>query len=163
MNLIMSKLLLVLEIDIREIFSYVIQVIKITIKIWRSEYGNMNTTLCNRLFYTENIRCNSQLFLGFSYLYGCNTTVFNDFYSSYLKIIMIFHKCINLQLQRYVYIIIHYVSTLYLYYDILISSNLVFRKLIGDSNIQREKYSLPSNNTLIFLIIWLHILDLKVT
>ena len=79
----------------------------------------MNATLCNWLFYTENIGCNSQLFLRLSYLYGCNTTVFNDFYSSYLKILIIFHKCINLQLKRCVYIIIHYVSTLYLYNDIL--------------------------------------------
>ena len=110
----------------------------LTIKIWRSEYGNMNATLCNWLFYTDNIGCNSQLFLRLSYLYGCNTTVFNDFYSSYLKILIIFHKCINLQLKRCVYIIIHYVSTLFLYYDILISSNLGFRKLIGDANIQRE-------------------------
>ena len=131
MNLIMSKLLWILWINIHEIFSYVIQVIIMTIKIWRSEYGNINATLCNWLFYTKNIGCNSQLFLRLSYLYGCNTTVFNDFYSSYLKIIMIFHKCINLQLKRCVYIIIHYVSTLYLYYDILFRPIWFFVSLLG--------------------------------
>ena len=131
MNLIMSKLLWILWINIHEIFSYVIQVIIMTIKIWRSEYGNINATLCNWLFYTKNIGCNSQLFLRLSYLYGCNTAVFNDFYISYSKIIIIFHKCINLQLKRCVYIIIHYVSTLYLYYDILFGPIWFFVSLLG--------------------------------